>query len=229
MRNIASIERRANRAASSLEATFTSIHGVLTKRGYTDGWALTERGVRLSGLYHECDLLISQAYETGLLTGLTKAELAAVVSMFTFEQRRVDEGRMVTFPTDRVRRRYETLVAAHHSIAEDENAARLPVSRGPDPGFVHQIFQWSNGIALPEIVDDDLTGGDFVRNIKQVVDLLRQIAAVAHVGEVARQCDATAELLVRGVVEQSPKMNHGDGPQRIGRRPRRWTPTPAWR
>ena len=223
MRNIASIERRANRAASSLEATFTSIHGVLTKRGYTDGWALTERGVRLSGLYHECDLLISQAYETGLLTGLTKAELAAVVSMFTFEQRRVDEGRMVTFPTDRVRRRYETLVAAHHSIAEDENAARLPVSRGPDPGFVHQIFQWSNGIALPEIVDDDLTGGDFVRNIKQVVDLLRQIAAVAHVGEVARQCDATAELLVRGVVEQSqwsmvdasnPTLDHADGPEK---------------
>lgn len=97
MRNIASIERRANRAASSLEATFTSIHGVLTKRGYTDGWALTERGVRLSGLYHECDLLISQAYETGLLTGLTKAELAAVVSMFTFEQRRVDEEQRPPF------------------------------------------------------------------------------------------------------------------------------------
>jgi len=54
-----------------------------------------------------------------------------------------------------------------------------------------------------------LSGGDFVRNIKQLVDLLRQIAAVEAGSRLGATAGAAAESLVRGVVAVSS----GVGPE----------------
>ena len=47
---------------------------------------------------------------------------------------------------------------------------------------------------------EEMTGGDFVRNVKQLIDLLRQVADVAPVPETARTARAAADALFRGVV-----------------------------
>jgi hypothetical protein len=48
-----------------------------------------------------------------------------------------------------------------------------------------------------------MTGGDFVRNVKQLVDLLRQIGTVDRTGSAGIVARQVAETLVRGVVAAS--------------------------
>jgi len=48
-----------------------------------------------------------------------------------------------------------------------------------------------------------MSGGDFVRNVKQVIDLLRQVAVVAPSTETAHAARAAAERLLRDVVAAS--------------------------
>lgn len=48
-----------------------------------------------------------------------------------------------------------------------------------------------------------MSGGDFVRNVKQVVDLLRQLAVVSDRAETANSARAAAERLGRGIVAAS--------------------------
>jgi ATP-dependent RNA helicase HelY len=48
-----------------------------------------------------------------------------------------------------------------------------------------------------------MSGGDFVRNVKQVIDLLRQVAVVAPQGETAKAARVAAERLLRDVIAAS--------------------------
>ena len=69
---------------------------------------------------------------------------------------------------------------------------RLPVTRGVDAGFAALIYDWAKGRDLRQVLQPGagpgrrgrrsaplMSGGDFVRNVKQVIDLLRQVAMVA--------------------------------------------------
>lgn len=63
---------------------------------------------------------------------------------------------------------------------------------------------WASGMDLSEVLEDDLlTGGDFVRNIRQVIDLTQQIADVATNLETARVAAAAVEACLRGVISDS--------------------------
>ena len=58
------------------------------------------------------------------------------------------------------------------------------------------IHGWAAGDELADMLDDEeMTGGDFVRNVKQVIDLLRQIADVAPDPETAATARAGADAL----------------------------------
>jgi ATP-dependent RNA helicase HelY len=48
--------------------------------------------------------------------------------------------------------------------------------------------------------DEELSGGDFVRNVKQLVDLLRGIGDAAPVPATAARARQAADALHRGVV-----------------------------
>jgi hypothetical protein len=52
-----------------------------------------------------------------------------------------------------------------------------------------------------------MTGGDFVRNVKQVIDLLRQIATVAPLPETRSAAERAASRLLRGVVAASAQVS----------------------
>ncbi len=85
-----------------------------------------------------------------------------------------------------------------------EEDADLPPSRPPDPGFVGLAHAWAAGQDLDEILEDGrLSGGDFVRNIKQLIDLLRQLASVAPLTATRVTAHAAADALQRGVVASS--------------------------
>ena len=70
--------------------------------------------------------------------------------------------------------------------------------------FFPLAHAWAAGDRLTSILeDDDLSGGDFVRTMKQLIDLLRQVGDAAPVELTAQRARAASEALFRGVVSAS--------------------------
>src|SRR5690606_6983534 len=127
-------------------------------------------------LFHESDLLIAEELESGLLDDLDPASLAGLVSCFTFEHRSPVPPPEPRYPSSRVRHRITELQSLAAELNADEERARLPRTLPPDPSFFALAHAWAAGETLEHVLDDeDLSGGDFVRNVKQLIDLLRQI------------------------------------------------------
>ena len=53
------------------------------------------------------------------------------------------------------------------------------------------------------LADEELSGGDFVRNVKQLIDLCRQLGDLAPEPDTAAAARRAAELLYRGVIAAS--------------------------
>jgi ATP-dependent RNA helicase HelY len=206
-RDLARTERRVRGRSESLARQFDRVLRVLEAWGYLDGWSLSQAGDRLARLYTETDLLLAEALREDLLDGLRAPELAAVVSCFTFE-RRGPEGQHpmppACWPTKTVAQRARAIERIANELRANEDDAGLPETRSPDPGFTPYVFDWAEGDALADVLDDDeMTGGDFVRHVKQCIDLLRQVGDVAP-NEVTRvRAREAADACHRGVVAAS--------------------------
>ena len=62
-----------------------------------------------------------------------------------------------------------------------EKDNELSFLREPDLGFAWAAYRWARGARLESVLAEspDLTPGDFVRSVKQLIDLLDQIASAA--------------------------------------------------
>jgi superfamily II RNA helicase len=173
---------------------------VLDDRGFLDGWALTDDGLRLAGIYHESDLLVAELLRAGLLDGLEPAHLAGVASALTFEARRAGEDP----PAPRQAVVVERLAATDALAAglrADERRVGLRRTRRPDGGLARAVVAWASGGTLDSVLRDaDVAPGDFVRNVRQVIDLVRQIGQVAALAPTREAADLAVALLRRGVV-----------------------------
>ena len=103
------------------------------------------------------------------------------------------------------------------ALTVEESDRSLALTRPVDPGFVAIAVAWADGDDLDDVLADaDITGGDFVRTIKLLVDLLRQICQVAPNPSTAAAARTAADALFRGVVaassliEGSPDGSHSD-------------------
>jgi ATP-dependent RNA helicase HelY len=124
-----------------------------------------------------------------------------VASVFGYEHRSPAPPPAPWFPSPGVRRRYQRIEALSRELLADEETAGLPMTRQPDPTFLAIAHAWAAGEGLEEVLDDeDITPGDFVRVVKQVVDLLRQIAEVAPSATTRMRAREAADALHRGVV-----------------------------
>ncbi|MFV0256923.1 MAG: DEAD/DEAH box helicase [Acidimicrobiales bacterium] len=179
-----------------------------------DQWRLTSSGQRLARLYHECDLLVVEALEDGVFDGLDPAGVAAVASCLVYEERRPAQRGDPWFPSGELRQRYTRLAGLHLRLTIDETDARLPLTRPPDPGFVPIAHGWAAGGDLSEVLgNEELTGGDFVRTTKQLVDLLRQLTNLAPAAATGRAAAVAAEAMHRDVVSASSLVEpEPDGP-----------------
>ncbi len=208
------LERRIRGRTESLARQFDRVLRVLEAWGYVDGWTLTDAGDLLTRLYTETDLLIAEALREGLLDNLDPPSLAAVCSAFSYETRgpaaASDSAARARFPNRQVRDRFTEIERVWRDLHVVEDEAGLPETRPPDPGFTRFASAWAAGQDLDEVlVDDEMTGGDFVRNIKQLIDLLRQVGDVASEPDTARAARSAADSLFRGVVSASSNVGPG--------------------
>jgi ATP-dependent RNA helicase HelY len=226
------LERRVRGRSESLARQFDRVLGLLRRRGYVDGWSLTEAGDRLARIYHEADLLVAETLGAGLLDRLDPPSVAALASVFTFEARGPGPGPSSGFdpggqpgreaggggaparergPRSELQRRWRAVEELARRLAVDEAAAGLPPTRPLDPGFAPVARAWAAGDDLSRVIaDEEVSGGDFVRNIKQLIDLLRQIEQVAPVPDTARAAARAADDLFRDIVAASSVLDAAD-------------------
>ena len=199
---LAIMEARINKSVQSVSAKFDELVQLMQRRGYVSAWNLTDQGRTLARIFHELDLVVAEALTDGLFDDLNAAELASLLSTFVYEFRRAEDPPRPIIPTTLVTK-WKTLQALSNKIAHDEESSGLSPHRSLDPGLMDVTFAWASGDELIDILNEDLTAGDFVRTMKQLIDLLRQISLVAQLQETRDSALAASQALLRGVVAAS--------------------------
>jgi ATP-dependent RNA helicase HelY len=193
------VDRRIRTRTETLARQFERVLAVLRQLGYADGFEALPKGGLLARIYGEGDVLVAEAIQDGLLVGLSPAEAAALVSTVVYESReRVPRhGEM---PTLEVAARYRRLQATWSRVRRAEDAHHVELCRELDDGFASPVFHWAEGKPLDDVLrETTMAPGDFVRNCKQLLDLLRQIAEVAP-EPTSSVAHVAASAVNRGVV-----------------------------
>jgi ATP-dependent RNA helicase HelY len=191
--------RRIKTRTETLARQFERVLAVLEDLGYVSDFAILPKGRALARIYGEGDVLVAELLADRLLEGLAPAEVAALVSTIVYESReRVPrQGEM---PTTATADGYVRLSAIYRRVRRAEDAHNVELCRELDDGFASPVHRWAEGEPLEVALRETGTApGDFVRNCKQLLDLLRQIEDVAD-GEQADVARRAREAVNRGVV-----------------------------
>jgi len=203
-RDTRTLERRIEQRTNTIARQFDRVCEVLTDLGYLAADEVTPAGQRLMRLYSELDLVAAESLRTGLWEGLSSSELAAVLSGLAYESRRPDDAVAPRLPGGRVTEALRSMVSLWADLDALEREHHLDFLREPDLGFAWAAYRWAEGADLDEVLDEtDLAAGDFVRWMKQLLDLTDQVADAAGQGPLRDTARATSRLLRRGVVAYS--------------------------
>jgi ATP-dependent RNA helicase HelY len=193
----------ANRMESRtnvIPRTFDRVSSILNDLDYVDSQQLTNKGKVLTRIYSESDLLLTEMIFDGIFEGISASDLVALLSGLIFEGR----GERSKIP--RIPKSLEPLVRRTASIwskltiLEEENG--LNPQREPNFDLAWSTYRWANGNSLHSILrETEIPVGDFVRNMRQIIDLLGQLLdAQPALSSLAREAMKKVD---RGVVAYS--------------------------
>ena len=203
-RELQQLEKRVSNSTQSVSNKFDELVKLLTEWGFVDDWSLTQRGQMLSHIFHESDLLIANCVSEGIFEGLSAPNMAAMASVFVFQARGGEEATATHFPNHELKTRWRSAAKLSQRLAVAETNHGLVVHRGPEAGFMGAALDWASGTPLVDVLEEDeLTAGDFVRTIKQLIDLLRQLSIVLFEESDRNAASEAAEMCFRGVVAAS--------------------------
>ena len=156
---------------------FLSHRAVLMDYGYIKDDYPTERGITISQIRSENELFLAQVIFSGVLDGLTPAELASVICAITTEDMRADLYSQLPLSPN-VRKRLNKI--------KDKKQKNHDVE---DPMYVNGFYSpliemWATGSEWDDIIDQvDMGEGDIVRCFKRVIDVLRQFCTISNIPE----------------------------------------------
>jgi len=208
-REIADLEQRVERRTNSIARQFDRVCEVLADLGYLssagDDAQVLPSGRILMRLYTEADVLVAEVLRRGAWNGLDAPSLAAAASTLVFEARAPEEGAAPRLPRGPFRQALDLMGDAWSELRSIEEQHGVAGSRELQAGFAWSTYRWASGATLGATLQEaDLTAGDFVRWMRQVIDLLGQVSQAAGpadpVGAVALEAIGRVS---RGVVAQS--------------------------
>ena len=195
-REIDGLSERINSRTNVIAKRFDRIKIILDDLGYIKKGEISEAGRMLAKIYGETDLLISESIREGVFEQLSAVDLVTVISCFVYESRSEESSKV---PRGDVGVALGKISKIYGKIYNLENEHNLEPMRAPDFGFCWPAQRWASGHSLTSVLkDDDLTVGDFVRNMKQIVDLLRQLRGA--IKELEPLIDSALLKIDRGVV-----------------------------
>jgi ATP-dependent RNA helicase HelY len=203
-RDTEALTAKAEGRTNTIARMFDRVCDLLTSLGYLDGDRVTPAGHMLARVYSEADLVIAESLRAGAWDALDVADLAAVVSCLVYESRR-DDDPTPRLPPGATRAALDDLNRRWAALDQAEHDARLDFLREPDAGFAYVAWRWAKGHPLDAVLLDAAQApGDFVRWMKQLIDLLDQVADAAPDGApVRRTAERAVRSLRRGVVAYS--------------------------
>ncbi|HET8558990.1 MAG TPA: DEAD/DEAH box helicase [Marmoricola sp.] len=204
-RDAGTLRRRIEQRTNTIARQFDRVCDLLTALGYLEGDAahstVTERGRTLMRIYNEMDLVVAEALRARLWSGLDAPALAAVLSALVFESRGGDETARPQVPGGRIREVLGEMTRLWSELEALEHDHHLDQLRAPDLGFCWAAWRWADGDELDDVLEaTGLAAGDFVRWVKQLLDLADQVADAADDPSVRRAAREAAGRLRRGVV-----------------------------
>ncbi len=200
-RDARTLRRRIEQRTNTIARQFDRVCEVLGTLEYLDGDTVTQRGKALMRIYNEMDLLTAESLRTGLWNGLDASQLAAVLSTLVFESRKADDAAAPAIPGSVVRDVLQQMASLWADLDALEREHKLDKLREPDFGFALAAFRWAEGDDLDEVLDQTgLAAGDFVRWVKQIVDLAGQVADAATDPTLRETAHEVVARLRRGVV-----------------------------
>ena len=181
---------------------------MLTALGYLEGEGgdskVTDRGRTLMRIYNEMDLLTAESLRAGLWDDLDASGLAAVLSTLVYESRRPDDAAAPRVPGGPVKQVLADMVSIWSDLDALERDHHLDQLHEPDLGFAWAAYRWAEGDELDDILHvTDLAAGDFVRWMKQLLDLADQVADAAGDSDLRKVARESSRRLRRGVVAYS--------------------------
>lgn len=194
------IDRRTNSVAKA----FDKVCHVCELLGFLDGDHVTQAGQRLRRIFGERDIVIAQAWRDGVFDDLEPAILAAVVSVFVFEPRSEDTSAVIpSSPGQKLVAAWERAMGSQKRVNDAEKFAGAPVTPEIHAGLMAPIYAWATGASLSTAVEgEELQGGDFVRWVRQVCDVLDQLRFLEDT-DLALRAGKARDVLMRGVVAWS--------------------------
>ena len=162
---------------------FLAHRAVLIDYNYINEDYPTEKGITISQIRSENELFLAQVIFSGVLEGLTPAELASVVCAITTEDMRADLYSQLPLSKN-VRKRLNKIKDIRRDL--DKKQKNYDVE---DPMYINGFYSpliemWANGAEWDAIVDELYMGeGDIVRCFKRVIDVLRQFCTISNIPE----------------------------------------------
>ena len=203
-RDAQTLKRRVEQRTNTVARTFDKVCDVLTALDYLDGEQITERGQHLMRIYSELDLVAAECIRVGLWDDLDPSGLAAALSVLVFEARRADDASSPRVPGGPVRDVIGEMVKLWGTLDALERDHKLDFLRQPDLGFAWVAYRWAEGDELDDVLMvSDLAAGDFVRWMKQLIDLAGQVADAAGPTPLRDNAREVVRRLRRGVVAYS--------------------------
>jgi ATP-dependent RNA helicase HelY len=200
---IVQLHDRIAAATAELDDELDALVALLRRRGHLVGWEPTSSGVALARLFHDAGLLVAEALRASLFDGLSPAELAALASCFTPRGTLADHA--VRAPTPGVAEAVRAADQLARSLNEAEDELGLPYTPSPNASLSGVVFRWSETGDLGQALrGSDVAAGDLVREVRQVAELVEQIALVSSPTLAGVCADALARLNRGVVIDELP-------------------------
>ena len=168
------LTNRMESRTNVIPRTFDRVGDVLTDLNYLHGDSLTPKGEILTRIYAETDLLMAEILNSEMLNDITPPDLVGLLSSLVYE------GRGERSRTPRLPKSLEQLVPPvakmWATIVNLEESHGIQPQREPNFDLAWSAYRWANGHSLQTILrETEITVGDFVRAIRQIIDLLGQL------------------------------------------------------
>lgn len=212
---VSRLKDRIKLAKGGLARQLDATNEVLNIFGCADGWSLTETGDCLKSVFHECDLLAVLCLRDGVFDGVAPAQLAGLASVLTYEHRSSQPPPAPRYPDKDSRERAAHMFELASQINSAERQHSVVPSRPPDASFFAVAYAWAGGTAYTDLwhgdsgSDQTPSGGDFVRQMRQLIDLVDRIAGVAPQERTRRAATDACSALDRGVVAAAARVSDG--------------------